>query len=665
MPTSPLGQNLSHESGLRHTSGEALYTDDLPAPRGMLHGYPVVSPHPHARILRRDAARALAMPGVHAVLFAADVPGENQIGAVARDEPLLAEDVVQAEGQVVALVLAESRDEARKAAAAVDVGYEPLPALLDIREAIAVGSFHQHPVVNPHVMQRGDVEGALAKAALVLTGEVENGGQDHFYLETHVCLALPEEGGNLRLISSTQHPTEVQAKVAELLHRARHTVVVEVPRMGGGFGGKETQGAHWAALAALGAVKTDRPVKVWLNRDQDMVQTGKRHPFLTRYEAGFDRDGALVALRAFVYANAGWTLDLSHSICDRALFHLANAYWIPNLRFEGWLAKTNVASNTAFRGFGGPQGMLVIEELMNLAAARLGLDPAEIRRRNYVGAPGRDRTPYDQQITDPRMGRIHDELLASSDYVKRRAEIDACNARNEFVKRGIGYMPVQFGISFTFSTLNQSGALVLIFADGSVQLNHGGTEMGQGLHTKMLAIAAHELGVPVSSIRVMTTSTDKVPNTSATAASSGSDLNGAAIVEACRTLVARMRPVAAKELGQPDAAEDVVFEGGRVFLRSHPAKGITFAQVAQAAWFAQVSLASTGFYRVPGIAYDARSGKGKPFHYFAYGASVVEVELSTLTGEHRLRRVDILHDVGSSLVPNIDVGQVEGAFIQG
>jgi xanthine dehydrogenase large subunit len=658
--TSPLHRPAPHESGLRHTSGEALYVDDLPLPPGTLYAHVVTSPHAHARILRRDRAAAAAVPGVAAVLFAEDVPGENQIGAVVHDEPLLAEDEVYCEGQPVALVLGESLEVCRRAAAALIVEYQELPALLDVREAIAQGSFHGAP----HVLRRGDVDEALARSALRIQGEHESGPQEHFYLETQCALAIPGEDRTFRVYSSTQHPSEVQAKIAEVLGIRRHQVVVEVPRLGGGFGGKETQAAPWAALAALGAAHTGRPVKLWLNRDQDMLQTGKRHPFHVRYDAGFDEEGRLNALRAQVYANGGWSTDLSRAILDRCLFHIDNCYYIPALHLEGRVVKTHLASNTAFRGFGGPQGMLFIETVLNRAAERLGIDSTEIRRRNFYGEAPRNRTPYDQEVTDFRAARICESLLRTADYAARRAEIERFNAASEHVKRGIAFQPVKFGISFTTSFLNQAGALVLLYTDGSVQLNHAGTEMGQGLHTKMRAVCAHELGVPVEAIRVMPTSTDKVPNTSATAASSGSDLNGQAVREACETLRQRLRPIAARLLGVgEEEAASLVFEGGMVRL---PGGGeVSLAKVAEAAHLAQVPLMATGYYRTPGIWYDREKGRGRPFYYYAYGGAVTEVEVDGLTGEHRVLRVDILHDVGDSLVPTIDRGQIEGGFVQG
>jgi xanthine dehydrogenase large subunit len=661
-PLTPLHQPLLHESGLKHTTGEARYVDDLPAPPGMLVCQVLTSPHAHARITRRDATSARAVPGVHAVLFAEDVPGLNDVGPVVHDEPLFASTEVHFMGQSVGVVIAESYEVCRAAAKLVEIDYEPRPAITTLEQAIAQSAW----LSDPHVMRRGDVDAELWKSELKLQGEVRTGGQDHFYLETQTTLALPEEDGTLKLLCSTQHPSEVQAIVAHVLHLGRHAVTVEVPRMGGGFGGKETQAAPFAAMAALGAVKTRRPVKIWLNRDQDMAQTGKRHPFLTRYEAGFSKSGELKALKLEMYSDGGFSTDLSRAILDRALFHSDNAYFVPSLMFTGRVAKTNLPSNTAFRGFGGPQGMAVIEAIMSRAAEVLQLDAAEVRQKNFYGDAPRHLTPYDMEVRHDRLPRLWDQLLEGADYRARRAAIDSFNSSHAQVKRGLAITPVKFGISFTTSFLNQAGAYVVLYADGTVQLNHGGTEMGQGLHTKMLAICAHELGLPPSSVRAMTTATDKVPNTSATAASSGSDLNGAAVKAACETLRERLKPVAARLLGVPEQnASDILFAGGKVFSASRPELALPYQKVTQAAYLSQVPMSATGFYKTPDIHYDKALGKGKPFHYFAWGAAVSEVELSGLTGEHRLRRVDILHDVGASLVPTIDRGQVEGGFIQG
>jgi len=686
MTASPLHQPARHESAYGHVSGAARYVDDLPHPPGLLVGLPVGSTVARGRLRGIDRTAAQAVPGVHAVLLASDVPGHNRIGPIVHDEPLLADEEVFAVGQLVALIVGESLAVCRAAARLLVVDIEELPAILSIADAIAADSY----LCAPHVMRRGDVEAALAGSALRIEAEVATGGQDHFYLETQAALAIPGEDASVEIQSSTQHPTEVQVATAEILGCDRSRITVEVPRMGGGFGGKESQATHFACLAALAATRLQRPVKVWLNRDLDMVMTGKRHPFWSMYRAGFDAEGRITALDVKMFADGGWSVDLSPAILDRGLFHLDNGYYIPSLRFEGRAARTNVASNTAFRGFGGPQGMAVVEDAMSRASELLGIDPAELRRRNYYGLEatdqveatlpmgqvpetttsglpvvpllrGRQVTPYFQEVIACRLPRIHKALLADADYAARRAAIEAFNDSSPLIKRGLGFMPVKFGISFTNSVLNQAGALVLVYTDGSVQLNHGGTEMGQGLHTKMLAICAHELGVPVRQIRLMPTATDKVPNTSATAASSGSDLNGMAVQQACAQIRERLRPLAAELLG--GAAEIIKFVNGQVHVPG--GRTMSFADLTKAAWARRIPLSATGYYATPGIAYDRDAGRGKPFHYFAYGAALTEVEVAGLTGEHRVRRVDILHDVGKSLVPTIDRGQIEGAYIQG
>ncbi len=662
-PLSPLHRSSPHESAYLHVSGEARYVDDWPLPPDVGHGYIVTSVHPHAEITGRDATAALAIPGVRAVFFSDDIPGSPMIGPIVHDEELLASDEVHYVGQAVAFVVADDLETAQRAAAAVEIHYRELEAIHSIEQAIE----HESWIGTPHVIARGDVDDALEGAAIQIRGEVRCGGQDHFYLETQAALAIPEENGCFTILSSTQHPTEVQNEVATVLGIGAHAVVCEVPRMGGGFGGKESQATPVACLAALAAQRTGRATKVWLDREQDMRITGKRHPFLGRYQAGFDARGHLLGLRAELFSDAGFSADLSLPVLDRAMFHLDNAYFVPALRFEGRACRTHRPSNTAFRGFGGPQGMVVIEEVMNRASERLGLDPAEVRARNFYGAAPRDRAPYGQEIPNEhnRLERVFTELMASSEYTQRRAALRQHNADSRWVKRGIGFQPVKFGISFTKSILNQAGALLLVYADGTVQLNHGGTEMGQGLHTKMRAVCAHELGVPLEAVRVMTTATDKVPNTSATAASSGSDLNGQAVSNAASEIRERLRAVAAQMLSLSEAAAaQLRFEGGAV---THPgtAQTLPFSEVAQQAWLQRVSLSATGFYRTPGIGYDHATGRGTPFYYFAYGGAVCEVEVNGLTGEHRLLRVDLLHDVGTSLVPSIDRGQVEGGFVQG
>ena len=663
--SSPLHCDALHESGFLHAKGEARYVDDLPLPPHTLWAWPVLSTEASAQISSIDVDQALAIEGVVAILTAKDIPGVNDASAFAHDEPLLADERVQYIGHPIACIYATSPSLCRAAAERIEITYIPDtdPPILNVRESIKRSAFHG----TPHIISRGDVDQAIAGSTLTIRGEFDSGAQDHFYLETHAALSIPLERGRYQIYSSTQHPSEVQAKVAEVLGIKRSDISIEAPRMGGGFGGKETQGNHIAMLAALGSYETGRPVKFWLNRDQDMMITGKRHPFYSTYEAGFNAEGDLLGLKVDVIANGGWAEDLSSAILDRCLFHLDNPYYIPTLHFRGRVAKTNLPSNTAFRGFGGPQGALIIEEVMNQASERLNLDPAQLKARNFYGPAPRNITPYGQEVIADRSQRIYDELILSSSYQQRRTDIEKWNQGNPWIKRGIAYQAIKFGISFTASHLNQAGALVMIYADGSVQLNHGGTEMGQGLHTKMLTICAHELGVTLNHIRMMNTATDKVPNTSATAASSGSDLNGQAVALACRTLITRLRPVAATlfDFADPDSeAANVRFEGGLV---SHPQRttNLTFEAVTQAAYMAQVSLSATGFYRTPNIHYNRSTGQGKPFHYFAYGGAVLEVEVNGLTGEHRLTKVDILHDVGQSLVPSIDRGQIEGGFIQG
>ncbi|MCS6899438.1 MAG: xanthine dehydrogenase molybdopterin binding subunit [Myxococcales bacterium] len=658
-PQASEGRELRHESAVGHVTGRAVYVHDQAMRREMLELWPVTSPHAHARVLRIDTTKAAAMPGVVRVLTARDIPGVNDVGAVRHDETLLAADEVLFHGHMVAVVIATSLEAARRAAAVVEVDYEPLPAILGLKEAIRVGSYH----TSPHVIRRGDVNAALASSPERFSGEIEIGGQEHFYLESQAAWAECGDDGDVYVVSSTQHPSEVQAIVSHVLGLPRNKVVVQSPRMGGAFGGKETQGASWASLVALSAWLTRRPTRIQLDRDLDMMLTGKRHPFHASYEVGFERDGKLRALRAQVTNDGGWALDLSESICDRALFHIDNSYYLPAVEVVGRVAKTNTVSHTAFRGFGGPQGMVVIEEILDRIARYLGLPPETVRERNLYGTSGEESTThYGQLIEDNRVRLVWSGVRSSSKFDERRQEIASFNAKSQRIKRGLAITPVKFGISFTATFLNQAGALVLIYRDGTVQVNHGGTEMGQGLFTKIQGIAARELGVPPSHIRVMKTQTDKVPNTSATAASSGSDLNGAAVKAACEQLRERLAPVAADLLGYPDPS-GLRFHGGQI---AEPGGGsIPFATAVEAAYMRQVSLSATGFYRTPGIGYDKAKGRGKPFYYFVYGAAVTEVEVDGWSGMKRVRRVDILHDVGESLNPGVDRGQIEGGFVQG
>ena len=653
-----VGVAVTHESADGHVTGSALYTDDLVSRYpGCLHAWPVQVQHAHASIDHVDAAPALALASVVTVLTADDVPGENETGAARHDEVLFPSEVVYY-GQPIAWVLAETEEAAKMGALAVQVKVTPRPAITSIAGAIAQDSFH----TEPGVIARGDVEGAMNRAAHRIEGELAVGGQEHFYLETHASIASVDEAGSVFVQSSTQHPTETQEIVARVLGLPKNEVVVQSLRMGGAFGGKETQANPWAAVAAVGCRKTGRPVRVRLDRMRDFVLSGKRHPFLGRYSLGFDDEGRIEAFDLELFSDGGWSLDLSGPVLHRALFHADNAYHLPNARIVGRVCKTNACSHTAFRGFGGPQGMIMIEDALDRVARALGLPAHVVRERNFY----RDghTTHYEQPVAQAdRINRIWNELKASSGFDERVQSVSAFNLGSPHLKRGLSITPVKFGISFTAKWFNQGAALVLIYRDGSVQVNHGGTEMGQGLHTKMRQVAATALGVPLSTVRVMPTRTDKVPNTSATAASSGSDLNGAAVQAACTTLRARLAPVAAGMLGSSEGQETLSFAEGVV--RGAGAASVSFAEVVERAYMDRVQLSATGFYKTPDIHFDERAGRGKPFHYFAYGAAVAEVEVDRFTGMYELRRVDILQDVGTSLSPLVDIGQVEGGFAQG
>ncbi len=665
-PIADASRALRHESAVGHVTGRARFVDDTAQRRLMLDVWPVLAPHARARITRRDATVARAFPGIAAVLTAEDVPGENNVGVSRHDEPLFATDEVCFHGHLVALVVGDSIAACRAAAAAVEVEYEPLPAIVSIAEAIAQDSFH-----NPlRVITRGDAAAALTTSPHRVKGEFSFGGQEHFYLETHAAWAEWGDDGDVMVSSSTQHPTEIQTILSEVLHMPRNKIVVQVPRMGGGFGGKETQGNTPAALVALAALKTGRPVRLQWDRDLDLQTTGKRHPFWSRFEVGVDAEGRVLAANIDLVSDAGWSLDLSQPVLERAMFHVDNAYYLPALRVSGRAAKTNVASNTAFRGFGGPQGMLVIEEIMDRVARALGLPPEVVRERNFYHGTGEtNRTHYGEDIGDNRIQELWHAALAQARFAGRRAEIDAWNRMHPCVKRGLAITPVKFGISFTLTHYNQGGALVHVYQDGTVQVNHGGTEMGQGLHTKILGVAMRELGLAAAAIRMMPTSTDKVPNTSATAASAGADLNGAAVRVACTTLRARMAAVAAKllakELGRDLAAAEIILVDGFATTAARSELRVPFAKVAAQCYVERVSLSATGYYATPGIHWDWSKASGRPFAYFAGGVAVSEVEVDGFSGMSRVRRVDIVHDVGDSLNPGVDRGQIEGGFVQG
>ncbi|MEU5852683.1 xanthine dehydrogenase molybdopterin binding subunit [Saccharopolyspora shandongensis] len=657
-PAAPVvGQRHAHESARLHVTGQALYTDDL-AQRmsGALTAWPVQSPHAHAFVRGIDSAPALAIPGVVYVLTADDVPGVNDAG-IKHDEPLFPSEAMFL-GHAHAWVLAEDEDAARAGAAAVVVDYEPLPSIVSVTEAIEAGSFQGEL----RTIARGDADTALATAAHVVSGTTELAGQEHFYLETQVALAFVDEGGQILVQSSTQHPSETQEIVSHVLDRPAHEITVQSLRMGGAFGGKEMQSHAFGAVAAIGTLVTGRPVRVRLNRTLDLTMTGKRHGFHSTWQAGFDEDGHIVALKAMLTADGGWCLDMSEAVLVRAMCHSDNAYYIPNVHVGGRIAKSNKTSQTAFRGFGGPQGMLVIEDILGRSATVLGLPPEELRRRNLY-QPGQT-TPYGMQVRHAeRISRIWDEVISKSDFKDRRAEIDHFNATHCHRKRGLAVTPVKFGISFNLVVLNQGGALVHVYKDGSVLINHGGTEMGQGLHTKMLQVAATALGVPYDTVRIAPTRTDKVPNTSATAASAGADLNGGAIKNACEQIITRLSEVAGGMLGV--SGRDVRFSNGAVTGLGVPDYSFTFAEVVAKAYTQRVQLWAAGYYSTDGLNWDVVHMRGEPFKYFACGAAVTEVEVDGFTGAYTNRRVDIVHDVGDSLSPMLDIGQIEGGYVQG
>ncbi len=649
---------VAHESGAKHVTGRAEYIDDMPEPAGLLHAALGLSERAHARIVAVDFAAVAAAPGVIGVLTAADIPGHNDVSPVGRhDDPVFAADVVEFHGQPMFAVIAETRDAARRAARLATVTYDDLPHAIDVTEALAAG----YPMVtDPLKLERGDVGRGMAASAHRLEGRMRVGGQDHFYLEGQIALAIPGEDDDVTVFSSTQHPSEVQHMVAHVLGVASHAVTVNVRRMGGAFGGKETQSNLFAAVAALAAKKYGRAVKIRPDRDEDMTATGKRHDFVIDYAVGFDDHGRIEAVDGVFAARCGFSADLSGPVTDRALFHADNAYYYPNVRLVSKPVKTNTVSNTAFRGFGGPQGVIAAERIIEDIAYALGRDPLEIRRANFYGGPGRDVTPYHQTVEDNVISRIVDELEASAGYQARRAAIHGYNAANRVIRKGIALTPVKFGISFTATWYNQAGALVHVYTDGSVQLNHGGTEMGQGLHTKVAQIVADEFQIDLGRIRVTATSTGKVPNTSATAASSGTDLNGMAAADAAGQIKARLRAFGAEQW--QTKPERVRFVANHVAVDD---RLIPFAEFIRLAYQARVQLSAAGFYKTPKIHWDRASGKGRPFYYFAYGAAVAEVSVDTLTGEHQVDRVDILHDVGRSLNPGLDIGQIEGGFVQG
>ena len=651
-----------HDSGEKHVSGEAIYVDDLREPPGTLHIYIAMSARAHAVVKRLELERVRAQPGVAIVLTAKDVPGVNDVSPFAGDDPVFADGLVQYHGQSLFAVAADTMAEARGAARLAVVEYEDKSALLTVDEAMQAKFFLEPPCS----MERGDAGAAIAAAPHMLEGRFYVGGQEHFYLEGQVAFAVPGEDEEVTVHCSSQHPSEIQHKVARVLGAPNHAVTVEVRRMGGGFGGKESQGNLPAAVAALVAKLTGRPAKCCYDRDDDMMITGKRHDFRIDYRVGFDGEGRILGIEFEQAARCGMSIDLSLAIADRAMFHADNAYYLPAVRITSYRCKTHTQSNTAFRGFGGPQGMAAMEHVIEEIAHVLACDPLDVRRSNFYDPMGarpvapRNLTPYSQTVEDCVIEEIVEELEASSEYRRRRREIREWNALSPVLKRGIALTPVKFGISFTNTMMNQAGALVHVYADGSIALNHGGTEMGQGLNTKVAQVVAEEFQVDIARIKITATQTGKVPNTSATAASSGSDLNGMAARGAAQTIKGRLAAFLAERYQAH--ASDVLFRPNRIRIKDHE---LSFDEAVGEAYRARVHLSATGFYATPKIHWDRASGRGRPFFYFAYGAAVSEVAIDTLTGENRIVRTDILHDVGQSLNPAIDLGQVEGGFVQG
>jgi xanthine dehydrogenase large subunit len=656
-----VGVSRPHESAHLHVAGAAPYTDDLPELAGTLHAALGLSPIAHGVIESIDVAALRALPGVVDVFTARDIPGANECGSLVHDDPILAGeagDTLRYVGQPVFAVIATTRDAARRAAAKAKevIRARALPPILTPQAAHAA----QQYVVPPMHLQRGQARQAIADAPHRLQLQFDVGGQEQFYLEGQISYALPQEDGGMKLLCSTQHPSEMQHLVAHALHRPAHAVQVECRRMGGGFGGKESQSGLFACVAAIAAARLQVPVKLRVDRDDDFMITGRRHCFHYQAEVGFDDAGRILGAEATLVSRAGHSADLSGPVMTRALCHFDNAYWLPNVALHGYSGKTNTQSNTAFRGFGGPQGAIAMEYLIDSVARALGQDPLDVRRANFYGTDTDNVTPYGQVVDDNIIHALTDELVATSGYTARRQAIAHFNASSPVLKKGLALTPLKFGISFNVVHLNQAGALVHVYTDGSVLVNHGGTEMGQGLNTKVAQVVAHELGLPLARVRSTTTDTQKIANTSATAASTGSDLNGKAAQDAARQIRERLAAFAAATWG--GSAADVRFADERVAVNGH---SLFFADVVHAAYMARVQLWSDGFYTTPGLSWDRATLQGRPFYYYAYGAAVSEVLVDTLTGEWKLLRADLLQDAGTSLNPALDIGQVEGAFIQG
>lgn len=654
-----------HDSAIKHVQGKSIYIDDMPQFQEELHACPAVSPYAYAEIKNIDISEALKAPGVHCIITAKDIPGENQMGPVFHDEVCLADKELLCVGHTYAVVAAETYEQAYLATKLIKLDVIEKEPIITIDQAIAADSRLQ-PL---RVIERGKVDETFAKSKHVLNGQFKSGAQEHWYLETQSCIAVLGEELEMMVYSSTQHPSETQAIVSKVLGIPRNEITIETRRLGGAFGGKETSGNHVAAWAAVLARKSGRPVRMRLTRDMDQAITGKRHPFQSDWKIAFDDDGRIESYHVDMHVDGGMATDLTMAILERGMLHAENAYFIPNIRINGHSWKTNLPSNVAFRGFGQPQGMAVIENAIDAIARYLGKDANEIRRINYYDTKDRNIAPYGAEITQNHLLKIEDEILQCSDYLNRKKDIDEFNLHSKFIKKGISLVPVKFGISFTTSFLNQAGALIHIYSDGSIQVNHGGIEMGQGLNTKMIQVAAAELGVNINRIKLTPTNTSKVPNTSATAASSGSDLNGMAIKDAVDQLKKRLMPVAAEILGKEFkceiTAENIRIENDLVFDQTNKKHCISFSDIASEAYFQQTHLSAAGYYRTPDIWFDRANGVGKPFHYYTYGMAVCEVAVDTYDGHVRLTRARIIEDAGKTINEQLDIGQVLGGFVQG
>lgn len=652
---SAIGRSFIHESAIKQVAGQAIYIDDKAEEANSLHAYPVLSTISSGKILSIDTTQALAETGVIAIYSAQDIPGKNDVSPVFSGDILLADGEIQFHSQPILLVVANSYQSARIAARKVTIEYETSIPVLDIKEAME----KEHWVRPPHALQRGDAQKAISGAAHQVSGELYVGGQEHFYLEGQVSTAAPTEDGGMFIETSSQHPSEVQHLVAKVLNQPFNFVTVEMRRMGGAFGGKETQAAPWACLAALAAYYTGQKVKIRLARGDDFKSTGKRHPFYNTYLVGFDEEGLISGVDINVNGYCGYSADLSDAIVDRALFHADNAYYYPAAHINGNRCKTNTVSNTAFRGFGGPQGMIIAEQIIDDIAYYLGKDPLEIRKLNLY-KPGRDLTPYKQKIDQFILKEMIQQLEQEGDYCSRMNAIKSFNNTSPIIRKGLSLTPVKFGISFTVQHLNQAGALLVIYSDGSVHVNHGGTEMGQGLNTKIAQIVAQAFSIDMKHILVNATRTDKVPNTSPTAASSGTDLNGMAALNAANIIKERLIEFTCDHF---DVNKESIQLVDNQLL--HEKGQLSFAELIQLAYLHRISLSATGFYATPEIYYDREKAAGRPFFYYSHGIALSEVEIDLLTGENTVTRVDILHDVGNSINPALDIGQIEGAFIQG